>query len=71
MGEFSPLPIMAVGILGMLSIVLGVSFGIIESNERSLFTAVFVVVFIVAGLTFGSLAYEEHEPDECVFNAEG
>jgi hypothetical protein len=70
MGESSPLPILAVGMLGMLSIVLAVSLGVIESNERTLFTAVFVVVFAVVALTFASLAYEEHEPDECVFEDE-
>jgi len=67
MGEFTPLPALAVGMLGMLSIVVAVSLGIIPSNERSLFTGVTVVVIAVVVLTFFSLAQEEHEPDECIF----
>jgi 4-amino-4-deoxy-L-arabinose transferase-like glycosyltransferase len=61
---------MAVGMLGMLSVVLAVSLGIIQANERTLFTAVLLVVFAVVALTLLSLAYEEHEPDECIFDGE-
>jgi hypothetical protein len=68
MGEFSPLPIMAVAFLGMLSIPLAISLGILQSDEQTLFTAVLVVVIAMVALTLVSLAREEHEPDQCVFD---
>jgi phospholipid N-methyltransferase len=68
MSAFSPLPIMAVAFLGMLSIPLAISLGILQSNEQTLFTAVLVVVIAMAALTLVSLAREEHEPDKCVFD---
>jgi hypothetical protein len=66
LGEFSPLPILAVGMLGMLGIVLLGSIGVLPLNERSLFTAVGFVVFIAVLLTFASIASAE-STEECVF----
>ncbi len=66
MGEFSPLPIMAVGFLGMLGIVLLTSSGILPSNEQTLFTAVGVVVFLIIAVTLASIASSE-STEECFF----
>jgi hypothetical protein len=67
MGEFSPLPIMAVGFLGMLGIVLLASIGVLQLNERSLFTSVLAVVFAVVLLTLASIASAE-STEQCVFD---
>lgn len=61
------LPIFAFGMLALLSIPLAVSLGILQSNERILFTAVLVVVMLFVAMTFVALAYQEHEPDKCFF----
>lgn len=68
MGDFTPLPVLAVGMLGMLSVVLALSFGLIQSNEHSIFTAVFLVVTLTVAATFLSIASAEHEPDKCVWS---
>ena len=61
------LPIFAFGMLALLSIPLAVSLGILQSNEQTLFTAVLVVVILIAAMTFIALAREEHEPEKCFF----
>lgn len=58
---------MAIGFLGMLGIVLLASSGILPSNERTLFTAVGVVVFLLILATLASIASAE-STDECVFD---
>jgi hypothetical protein len=68
MGDFTPLPALAVGMLSMLSVVLALSFGFIQSNERSIFTAVILVVTLTVAATLLSIASGEHEPDECVWS---
>lgn len=68
MGDFTPLPVLAVGMLGMLSVVLALSFGLIQSNERTIFTAVILVVTLTVAVTILSIASVEHEPDECVWS---
>lgn len=70
MGEFTPLPALAVGTLGTLSVVLAVSLGIIQPSERSIFSAVLLVVTLTVAATFLSIASAEHEPDRCVFSSE-
>jgi hypothetical protein len=67
MGELSPLPIMAVGFLGMLGIVLLASIGVLQLNERSLFTSVLAVVFAVVLLTLASIASAE-STEQCAFD---
>lgn len=64
LGEFFPLPIMAVGLLGMLGIVLLTSSGIIPSDPRTLFTAVGIVVFLSVTVILASIASAE-STDEC------
>ncbi len=66
MGDFSPLPMMAVGFLGMLGIVLLASSGMLLSDERTLFTAVGVLVFLLVVATLASIAAAE-STGECVF----
>jgi O-antigen/teichoic acid export membrane protein len=61
------LPIVAVGMLAMLSIPLAVSLGLLQSNAQTLFTAVLAVVMLIVVLTFMALAYDEHEPEKCFF----
>lgn len=68
MGEFTPLPALAAGMLGTLSIVLAVSFGLIQPNERSIFSAVMLVGTLTVAVTILSIASAEHEPDECVWS---
>jgi len=68
MGEFTPLPALAVGMLGTLSVVLALSFGLIQANERSIFTAVALVITLTVAATILSIASAEHEPDKCVWS---
>jgi hypothetical protein len=70
MGEFTPLPALAVGMLGTLSVVLALSFGFIQPNERSIFSAVMLVATLTVAATFLSIASAEHEPDRCFFSSE-
>jgi hypothetical protein len=70
MGEFTPLPALAVGTLGTLSVVLAVSLGLIRPDEHSIFSAVLLVVMLTAATTILSIASAEHEPDRCVFSSE-
>jgi hypothetical protein len=57
---------MAIGFLGMLGIVLLASSGILHSDERTLFTAVGVVVFLLVVATLASLASAESQ-EKCIF----
>lgn len=70
MGEFTPLPALATGMLGILSVVLALSFGLIQPSERSIFSAVMLVATLTVVATFLSIASAEHEPDTCVFDSE-
>ena len=70
MGEFTPLPALAVGMLGTLSVVLALSFGLVQPSERSIFTAVMLVVTLTVAVTILSIASAEHEPDRCLFSSE-
>jgi hypothetical protein len=57
---------MAIGFLGMLGIVLLASSGIIMFDERTLFTAVGLVVFLLMVVTLASIASAE-STEECFF----
>jgi len=70
LAEFSPLPALAFGMLGSLVVVLGLALGVLPVNERTMFTAVMVVVSLVVAVTLLCIASAEAGPDECVFGSE-
>lgn len=67
LGEFSPLPALAVGILGMIFLILAVSLGIL--NENSIFPAIAFIMLLVATLTFLSVHSAVSEPEKCKFES--
>ncbi len=61
MGEFSPLPPLAVGMLGMLVLVLALSLGVLPVTDRTIMSSIVVIMLLVGVLTFASIASAESE----------
>ena len=66
-GEFSPLPALAVGTLGMIILILAVSLGML--NENAIFPAIAFIMLLVAALTFLSVHSAFSEPERCEFES--
>jgi len=67
LGESSPIPALAVGILGILGLIIGIALGVIPFSDRNVFAGIAVVMFFVALLTFASVA--SLDSAECEFES--